>query len=1366
VPDAPGQLVFLSHAGEDLQEAGHFAEVLRHNGVNVWLDREQLQPGDEWISEIEQAILQSSAMIVYVGKRGVQSWVDREMRLGLERSISAPDSFRLVPVLGEGSDPAALPPFLRQQQYADLRDRNRAPEEIRRLVRILSTSSSEPAFQSGYWATHSPFRSLQTFEPGDSWLFFGRDHEVDSLLAAMARAPVLAVLGNSGSGKSSLVRAGLIPALRRGRGHISGVSVKSWQIAVFRPSSAPFDELAEAVFAQFGLEAHTSIEELKTKFATDANALRNAIVTGVGSSELGDCHHILLVADQFEELFTLSGDSAFRRKYVELLLRAIRSDSAVSVHLVIVMRSDFYSYALDYPGLSRCLEENLFNVPRMQAAQLRETIEKRLALASARAEPGLIDALLEDVGDEPGDLALLEHALDQLWARRSGRESALTNAAYTAIGRLRGALGRHADEAIESFSDAKQAQLVKRIFLELVQLGEGVQDTRRRVPKEDMLRLGPRQQVELVLARLASSRLIATSRRGVADYGQDVVEVSHEALIREWPTLQKWVDENRVDLRLERNLVTRGEEWVSLKKDSGALLRGALLQQAEEWASTHTVEADSLKQLLEASVAARDLEVLRAKKATERELNQQKELHNLAERRAEAERQLREEADRSALIQKAAAIRANLSAKRNRRLSLLLGVSVMIAIGFAYSSSRETSLAESRELSAWAAVGLGDDPERSLTLGLLAWNKQKEMVGGLEAILHDAVLGSAGRLTLSVPSGRLVSVAWSPDGSKLATAGTEPTAIVWDAITGRQLVRLTGHRDAVESITWSPDGTELATASADRSAKVWDAATGRELASLQGHTDQVWDVAWSMNGKALATASLDDTAKIWDPTSGKELRTLRGHKSRVVALAWSPRKANELATASYDKTAKIWDTSSGQELVTLAGHADTVGSVAWSGDGTRIATASADRTASVWDATTGRVLMVLRGHQNQVWSVQWSPDSKKLATGSADSTAKVWDSAGGRELQTLRGLQGGVESVAWSPDGAKLATAGVNQNARIWELGPGRELLTLRENGRPVLGVAWSADGKRIATANEDGMAHIRDANTGRELASLSAHDRAVNSIAWAPDGGRVATGSSDGTARIWSSDGGRALLVLEGDGSEVHSVAWSPDGTQVATASKDNTAKLWDAHTGRQLRNLAGHSKSVNSVAWSPDGSRLATASNDQTVRIWETKTGREIEVLKGHRLEVECVAWSPDGRRVASASGDHTARIWTPGTKGVALVLSGHLADVQGVAWTRDGTKLATASSDQTTRVWDTSSGRELLTLGGHEGEVLSVAWPPDGKTLASAGADGITQIYAIDRIELLRLVRARITRSLTPEECQRYMNGSRCPALPTVP
>jgi hypothetical protein len=257
---APGKVlhkghIFLSHAGADTQAARQFAEILRRNGLNVWFDKDNLQPGDPWMATLEEAISQASAMIVYIGSGGVQAWVDREVRFGLVRNTGSHEAFSFIPALGEGADPAKLPPFVKQQQYVDLRDRQRAPEQIRRLVEVLQNSSpSQTAIPAEYWTTHSPFCSLQTFGPEDSWLFFGRDRYIDELLTRLGRSPTLAVIGNSGSGKSSLIQAGLIPALQRGRFQDGGKWVDSWRTVVFRPSGAPFDYLAEVLPGQLAPE--------------------------------------------------------------------------------------------------------------------------------------------------------------------------------------------------------------------------------------------------------------------------------------------------------------------------------------------------------------------------------------------------------------------------------------------------------------------------------------------------------------------------------------------------------------------------------------------------------------------------------------------------------------------------------------------------------------------------------------------------------------------------------------------------------------------------------------------------------------------------------------------------------------------------------------------------------------------------------------------------------------------------------------------------------------------------------------------------------------------------------------------------------
>jgi DNA-binding winged helix-turn-helix (wHTH) protein len=474
--------------------------------------------------------------------------------------------------------------------------------------------SPQSSLVADYWNCHSPFRSLQVFEPEDAWLFFGRDFETGELLERLANSPLLAVVGNSGSGKSSLIRAGLIQALRDGRSCHEGVAVKSWRIALFRPAGAPFDYLAEVLASQLGPELSLKeqaefISDCRNKVPFDKDALRNAVSALINVTVPKDNAgqvHVLLVADQFEEIFTLTNKRETRDRYIDALLAASRPGGAIAVHVVLALRADFYAQCLEHAELSRCLQTNQYNVPRMSREQLRESMERRLQLAAAQAEPGLIDSLLEEVSAEPGNLALLEHALGQLWDKCGGYGCTLTNQAYAEIGRLRGALRRHADEVYASLGDDRLKRLAQKIFLELVHLGADTgtgnsNDTRRRVSKTDLLCLGDMDEVEQLLARLASSRLISTG----GSEQETFVEVSHEALIREWSTLREWIAENREEVQLERRLGQAAHEWESLSRDPGALLQGARLSRAEEWLAKHQDAPAELRGYVAASAAAR-----------------------------------------------------------------------------------------------------------------------------------------------------------------------------------------------------------------------------------------------------------------------------------------------------------------------------------------------------------------------------------------------------------------------------------------------------------------------------------------------------------------------------------------------------------------------------------------------------------------------------------------------------------------------------------------------------------------------------------------------------------------------------------------
>jgi WD40 repeat protein len=580
-------------------------------------------------------------------------------------------------------------------------------------------------------------------------------------------------------------------------------------------------------------------------------------------------------------------------------------------------------------------------------------------------------------------------------------------------------------------------------------------------------------------------------------------------------------------------------------------------------------------------------------------------------------------------------------------------------------------------------------------IGTIAWSPDGKRIAGNEdktAIVWDASDGKV-LCTMAGQSDMVRSVAWSPDSSRLVTGSADWTAMVWDSFTGRPLLLLPCMSDSrgvdaadvngmVNSVAWSPDGRRIATAQ-DKWVFLWDAASGRKLLELSGHEETVNSVAWSPNGEHLATAGLDNKVMVWDSIDGKMVDEMGGHSSTsdgFAGVAWSPR-GDRLAVAGEENAITLWwedygfwglDPVSKHTLI-LSGHHGAVVNVVWSPDGTRLASASGDGTVKIWNSEKPDELPALVAHSGAANSVAWSPDGKKVASGGKDTTAKVWDVASGQEVLALTGHTSSIRSIAWSHDGKRIATGSEDDTAIVWDVDRGKPIFTLHgeafSNAHPVVkSVDWSPDGKGLVTANNAGppkiVASVWNTDTGQLLFKLPINPgkddgilSTVDCVAWSPDGRQLAT-AVDGQVKLWDASNGNESCTLNfrnqlGSNipSEVAGLAWSPDSKQLVACSGDGyegrtekgSLKVWNVVSGIELLSIISPSSTFNCVSWSPDGRRLATgmgASHD--VKIWDAESGQEIFELSSQDCPVIGVAWSPDSSKLAAACDDGTLRMY----------------------------------------------------------------------------------------------------------------------------
>ncbi len=586
--------------------------------------------------------------------------------------------------------------------------------------------------------------------------------------------------------------------------------------------------------------------------------------------------------------------------------------------------------------------------------------------------------------------------------------------------------------------------------------------------------------------------------------------------------------------------------------------------------------------------------------------------------------------------------------------------------------------------------------------------------------LWDARTGSP-TLKLTGHAFPVFAVAFSPDCTRLASGSQDRTVRIWDARTGTELLKIRQPGYAV-SVAFSPDGTRVASALAGRTAYVWDARTGAEVLSLRGHTGGLTGVAYSPDGTLLATSSADQTVRLWDARTGTTARVLRGHTAHVSAVAFNP-DGTRLVSGSGDGTLKVWDPGTGTEVRTLRLRGGDVRAVSFGPDGARLAAACLDGSVWICDARTGDAVHVLRGHAAAVNGVAFSPDGSRLASASGDRTVRVWDAVRGTDPVVFAP---GARVVAFSPDGARLVCASGARTAHVVDVRTGAEVQVFRGHAGPVTAAAFGAHARCAVTGSADATVRVWSPDFGAEVFAFR-QKAPVRSVAVNPEGSRIAVAVGS-TVHVWNVVKGEEDVALRGHDRQVNAVAFSPDGCLLATGGDDKAVRVWNATTGDELLTLRRHTEPVSAVAFSPDGGRLASSSYDSTVRLWDSQTGAEIFALTGHTRGVTAVAFSPDGSRLASVSDDQTVRLWDTRTGVETLSLRGNHDLLAGVAFSPDGTRLATAERDGPVRVWDARPPAPDLVLQGHTGEVTGAAFSPDGARLATSAADGTARLWDV--------------------------------------
>ncbi|MER9134754.1 TIR domain-containing protein [Mesorhizobium sp. M0830] len=1345
--------IFLSHSSIDCAKAIALGRWLEQEGWNdYFLDlhpERGIVAGERWEQALSEAAHRCQAVLFLVSPAWLGSrWCHEELQLAhrLNKHIFG--------VLIEEVELQEVPPKLKDHwQLVDLaRGRDHTPPSAVELPdgserHVTFSRSGLGRLKAGLlkaeidarffaWPPagdpdRPPYRGMRPLEAEDAGIFFGRDAPIievlDHLRELREAAPprFLAILGASGAGKSSFLRAGLLPRLLRDDRIFLPLPIVRPERAVLHGESGLVASIGAALKRSGLKRTRAQVEEAIAGGAVDVLALLSGLAEQARAQKLHQEDEqppspvLVLPIDQGEELFQAEGREE-AQVFLSLLGELLAAGDPKLI-LLITIRSDSYELLQSATELEG-IRQTTFSLPPLPRGSYQTVIEgpaTRLkdSERALKIEPALTAQLLRDVeeGSSRDALPLLAFTLERLYDKHGG-DGDLTLAEYRKMGGIAGSIEAamerilqraDADPAVPRDPEARLALLRRAMIPWLAGIDPETGSPRRQVARMSEIPAEARPLVRhLIAERLLSSEQMFVSRDPVQDgpndagtqgrgdsqsrstmndpiptsastaphaplvkVGEVTVEPAHEALLRQWGLLRGWLEQDFAALMTLEGVRRAARDWEANARDAA-------------WLSHQAGRLEDAERLKDRSDLAARLD------ATDRDYLQ-------AARAAENTRRDRELEEARKLVAAAEAARAN----------------------------------ETVSLAALSRVALSEgQPVHAIKLALAAWprigDERRPALQRTVDSLVEAFPNLLGGLTVSGHTQGMRSAAFSPDGTRIVTASGDTTARIWDTAIGTQLLALEGHTDRVTSAAFSPDSRHIVTASVDKTARVWDAASGAHVLTLD-HQHYVRSSAFSPDGRRIVTLS-GGTVQVWDTATGAEVLELYDRHLYFTSAALSPDGRHIITVSStldaLRTTSGIWDVASGAQVLALNGHEGTVNSAAYSPDGASVITASDDSTARVWDAATGAQVLVLNGHEGGVTSATFLPDGKRIVTASNDRTARVWDAATGEQVLALSSHEYHINSAVFSPDGTRIVTSSSDNVARIRDVSMGAQVLELGDLKGVVTSATFSPDGTSFLTVSSNTVC-VWNAVTGVHVLQLLCREYRVHSANFSPDGTRIVTASFDGTARVCDSESGVQLLDLKGHKGGVRSAAFSPDGTRIVTASMDGTARVWHGGTGEQVLELKGpqddfysYSPDIYSAAFSPDGTRIITASSEKTIRIWDALTGAQVLVLKGHETRVNSAAFSPDSTRIVTTSYDETACVWDALTGAQVLVLRGHENSIASVAFSPDGMRIATASFDETARVWDALTGAQMLVLKGHEQAVLSASFSPDSRRIVT--------------------------------------------------